>query len=201
MIISELRARYTLQRKKGDFSNNLLLLENLQKGYDNDKNAQEAKGLQGDRPGCRPGGAHHKRPPQVHEVLGTGNEHFQNNCENGSVRGLEVQSLCYAKGMKIGQFMSEASKPMLDLLKESFLVMWAKEIWPPSSPDCKSLDYFVCGVSEFRVNAKPHNKTAYLIPKIMVVMESLDRNTMAKAYRRFGSSSETFVAAEGYFIE
>jgi hypothetical protein len=48
--------------------------------------------------------------------------------------------------------------------------MWAKEIWPPSSPDCKPLDYFVCGVSEFRVNAKPHNKTVYLIPKIMVVM-------------------------------
>jgi hypothetical protein len=64
------------------------------------------------------------------------------------------------------------------------------------SPDCKPLDYFVCGVSEFRVNAKLPNKTAYLIPKIMVVMESLYRDTVAKAYRRFRSSSEAFVAAE-----
>jgi hypothetical protein len=59
--------------------------------------------------------------------------------------------------------------------------MWVKEIWPPSSPDFKPLDYFVCGVSEFRVNAKPHNKTVSLIPKITVVMESLDRDTVAKA--------------------
>ncbi len=79
--------------------------------------------------------------------------------------------------------------------------MWAKEIWPLSSPDCKLLDYIVCGVSEFRVNAKPHNKTVYLIPKIMEVMESLDRDTVAKTYRRFRSSSEAVVAADGYFIE
>jgi hypothetical protein len=79
--------------------------------------------------------------------------------------------------------------------------MWAKEIWPPSLPDCKHLDYFVCGVSEFRVNAKPHNKTVYLIPKIMVVMEFLASDTVAKAYRRFRSSSEAVVAADGYFIE
>jgi hypothetical protein len=44
------------------------------------------------------------------------------------------------------------------------------------------LDYFVCGVSEFRVNAKTYNKTAYLLPKIMEVIESLDRDTVAKAF-------------------
>ena len=101
--------------------------------------------------------------------------------------------------MKTGEFMSEASKMMLDELKESFQGMWGKEIWPLSSPDCKPLDYFVCGVSEFRVNAKPHNKTAYLTPKIMVVMGSLDRDTVAKAFRRFRSSSEAFVAADELF--
>jgi hypothetical protein len=41
----------------------------------------------------------------------------------------------------------------------------------------------------------------YLIPKIMVVMESLDMDTVAKAYRRFRSSSEAVVAADGYFIQ
>jgi hypothetical protein len=65
--------------------------------------------------------------------------------------------------MKTGQFMPETSKTTLDWLKESFSDVWDKKIWPPSSPDCKPLDYFVCCVSEFRVNAKPHNKTAYLI--------------------------------------
>jgi hypothetical protein len=33
------------------------------------------------------------------------------------------------------------------------------------------------------------------------VTGSLDMDTVAKAYRRFRSSSEAFVAADGYFIE
>jgi hypothetical protein len=41
----------------------------------------------------------------------------------------------------------------------------------------------------------------YLILKIIVVMESLDRDTVANAYRRFRSSSEAVVAADGYFTE
>ncbi len=59
----------------------------------------------------------------------------------------------------------------------------------------------MCGVSEFRVNAMPHNKTVYLTPKVMEVMESLDRDSMAKAFRRLRSSSEAAVTADGYFIE
>jgi hypothetical protein len=82
--------------------------------YENDKNAQEAQRLEGDHPGFRPGGAQRKGPPQVHEVLDVRDEHFQNNCEKDSVRGLEIQSLCYVKGMKTGQFMSEASTTILD---------------------------------------------------------------------------------------
>jgi hypothetical protein len=35
----------------------------------------------------------------------------------------------------------------------------------------------------------------------MEVMESLDRDTVAKAFRRFRSSSEAAVAPDGYFIE
>jgi hypothetical protein len=53
-------------------------------------------------------------PPKVHEALGAGDEHFFNNCENDGVRGLNIQSLCYEKGMKTDQFMSEASKTTLD---------------------------------------------------------------------------------------
>jgi hypothetical protein len=35
----------------------------------------------------------------------------------------------------------------------------------------------------------------------MEVMESLERDTVAKVFRRFRSSSETVIAANGYFIE
>jgi hypothetical protein len=35
----------------------------------------------------------------------------------------------------------------------------------------------------------------------MEVLESIDRDTVAMACRRFRSSSEAVVAADGYFIE
>ena len=57
------------------------------------------------------------------------------------------------------------------------------------------------GVSELYFNAKPHNKIEGLIQKMKAVTGSLDMDTVAKAYRRFRSSSEAFVAADGYFIE
>jgi hypothetical protein len=60
--------------------------------------------------------------------------------------------------MKTGQFMSEASKMTLEWPKESLSDMWEKEIWPPSLPNCKPSDYFLCGVSEFRANTNPHKK-------------------------------------------
>jgi hypothetical protein len=58
------------------------------------------------------------------------------------------------------------SKKMQDWLKENLPEVWEKEIWPPSSPDCNPLDYFVWGVTELEVNAAPHNKTEDLIKKI-----------------------------------
>jgi hypothetical protein len=97
--------------------------------------------------------------------------------------------------------MSEASNTTLNCLKESLSEMREKEIWPLSSPGCKPLDYFICGVSEYRVNVKPHIITPYPISKIMEVMGSLDRDTMAKAFKRFRSSTEALVAADGHFIE
>ncbi len=71
----------------------------------------------------------------------------------------------------------------------------------PACPTVDLCDFFVCGVSKLRVNAKPHNKPAYLIPKIMEVMKSLARDTVSKAFRRFRSSSEAVVAADGHFID
>ena len=57
--------------------------------------------------------------------------------------------------------------------------MWEKKVGPPSSPDCNPLDCITLGVSELRVNLKPHNKTEDLILKIKEVMGSLERDTVA----------------------
>ncbi len=57
-----------------------------------------------------------------------------------------------------------------------------KEVWPPSSPNYSLLDYFVWGVSELLFNAKPRNKIKDIIQKLKMVMGSLERGTVAKAY-------------------
>ncbi len=78
--------------------------------------------------------------------------------------------------------MSWAGKRMQEWLKENLPEVWEKEVWPPSSPSYSLFNYFLRGVSELLVNAKPHNKIEGLIQKLKVVMGSLDRGTMAKAY-------------------
>jgi hypothetical protein len=80
-------------------------------------------------------------------------------------------------------------------------LLWEKEIWPPSSPDCSPLDYFEWGVFELRVRAKPHKKTKDLILKIRKVMVSLARNIVAKTCQRIRSQIEAVVATEGSFTD
>ncbi len=51
------------------------------------------------------------------------------------------------------------------------------------------------GVSELRVKAKPNNKTEDLIQEIKEVMKSLDRDTVAKTFKRYTSRIEAVVIA------
>jgi hypothetical protein len=78
---------------------------------------------------------------------------------------------------------------------------WSKEVWPPSSPDCNPLDYYVWSVCERDVNKVPHNTAASLMAKITEVMANLPRDTLAKACRRFRQRIEAVVEAGGDFFE
>jgi hypothetical protein len=82
--------------KKGGFLTNLSLLENLQIRFYGHKSAQEAQGLQGERPGCRPGGAHQqdsRRRPMWSPAQEINNS--RNNRKIDGVRGLEIHILCF----------------------------------------------------------------------------------------------------------
>jgi hypothetical protein len=91
--------------------------------------------------------------------------------------------------------------PLLTTIRGGLTEVCVKEIWPPTFPDCNRLDCITFGVSELRVNSKPHNKTETLLPKIKEVMESFDRNTMEKTCKRFRSRSKAVFAADGIFTE
>lgn len=86
-------------------------------------------------------------------------------------------------------------------LADNLPEFWPKEVWPPSSPDCNPLDYFVWGVCEREVNKAPHNTLDSVKNKIKEVMGNLERDLVAKACSRFRSRIEAVVEAEGDFIE
>jgi hypothetical protein len=93
------------------------------------------------------------------------------------------------------------SKATQDWCRENLPEFWPKEVWPPSSPDCNPLDYFVWSVCERDVNKAPHNNVASLVTKIKEVVASLPRDTVAKACRRFRQRIEAIVDASGDFFE
>jgi hypothetical protein len=78
---------------------------------------------------------------------------------------------------------------------------WPKEVWPPSSPDCNPLDYYVWSVCERDVNKAPHNTAASLMAKITEVMATLPRATVSLACKRFRRRIEAVVDAGGDFFE
>ena len=77
----------------------------------------------------------------------------------------------------------------------------SKEMWPPSSPDCYSLDYFIWSVVEREVNNYPHNTLASLKVKISEVMTNIDREVVTRACKKFRPRIEAVVEASGGFIE
>lgn len=78
---------------------------------------------------------------------------------------------------------------------------WSPDLWPPSSPDCNPLDYYVWGVVEAEVNNEPHNRKDALRKKITAVMTNMNREELARACRRFRSRLEQVVEANGDYIE
>ena len=49
------------------------------------------------------------------------------------------------------------AKVTQDWLKEHLPDFWGKNLWPPSSPDCSPLDYYVWGACERMINRTPYN--------------------------------------------
>ena len=78
---------------------------------------------------------------------------------------------------------------------------WGKDVWPPSSPDCNPLDYYLWGTIERSVNRSPHNTVESLKRAIEDTFSNLPRGEMTRACCRFRSRIEAVVEAEGDFIE
>ncbi|UYV82607.1 hypothetical protein LAZ67_22000117 [Cordylochernes scorpioides] len=78
---------------------------------------------------------------------------------------------------------------------------WGPDIWPPNSPDCNPLDYYVWGVVERYVNKAPHTTIQSVKKAVHTVMTQMDKVIVAKACASFRTRLETVVANNGNYIE
>lgn len=84
---------------------------------------------------------------------------------------------------------------------ENFPHHWSPDLWPPSSPDCNPLDYYVWSVVEAGVNSKPHSTLGALRSSVVQEMGQIDRGTLAKACSSFRRRLEAVVEAQGGHFE
>ncbi len=63
-------------------------------------------------------------------------------------------------------------------LKANLMDHWLGEMWPPSSTDCNSLDYFMWCVFEREVNKCPHITLTSLKVMTSAVVTDLDREVI-----------------------
>ncbi|UYV77188.1 hypothetical protein LAZ67_15000036 [Cordylochernes scorpioides] len=68
---------------------------------------------------------------------------------------------------------------------------WGPDIWPPNSPDCNPLDYYVWGVVERDVNKAPHTTIQSVKKAVHTVMTQMDKVIVAKACASFRTRLET----------
>ncbi|UYV72851.1 hypothetical protein LAZ67_10000990 [Cordylochernes scorpioides] len=91
-------------------------------------------------------------------------------------------------------------KPWMDMVAAG-RNHWGPDIWPPNSPDCNPLDYYVWGVVERDVNKAPHTTIQSVKKAVHTVMTQMDKVIVAKACASFRTRLETVVANNGNYIE
>lgn len=78
---------------------------------------------------------------------------------------------------------------------------WSPDLWPPSSPDCNPLDYYVWSIVEKQVNKRPHNTIESVKEAIADVMGSLRPNDVCAACSSFRRRLQSVVDADGGHFE
>ena len=78
---------------------------------------------------------------------------------------------------------------------------WGKEVRPPSSPECKPLDYYVWGACERTINRSPNNTLDSLKTAMVAVFAGMPFAEMTRACSRYLSRIQHVIPAEGGFIE
>ena len=79
--------------------------------------------------------------------------------------------------------------------------LMTSNIWSPSFPDLKPLDYYVWALLNGRKINIPHKTLDSVIAAITRVMTHMDEDRLIRACKLFRQRIESVIATEGDFIE
>ena len=92
-------------------------------------------------------------------------------------------------------FIQDGQRRTLAWLSDNFSDHSTPDMWPPNSPDCNPLDYYVWGEVERETNATLCNTKDELRARIMAIFPNLNKETVQKSCSRFRSRLEVVVEA------
>lgn len=75
------------------------------------------------------------------------------------------------------------------------------DLWPPNSPDCNPLDYYLWGAVERITNKTACNNKGELIRRLCQAFQALPADVVKISCSRFRSRVESVINADGGFIE
>lgn len=84
---------------------------------------------------------------------------------------------------------------------QEHLPFWAKDMWPPSSPDLNPLDYSIWRVMKAKACSKRHPSTASLRQTLTRTWREMDPHYIIRTCRAFRKRVEAVIAANGNSID
>lgn len=96
---------------------------------------------------------------------------------------------------------SHTTNKTQNFCSEHMAKFWSKDLWPPSSPDLNTLDYFWWSVIEASVNKTPHPNIQSLKSDITKEWASYPNEEIVKACKAFRPRVEAVIEAGGGHIE
>ncbi len=81
---------------------------------------------------------------------------------------------------------AHTAKEMQDWCRENFFDFLRKDEWPPSSPDCNPMNFFVWGITQRVVNKVPYKSVEDLKAAITKAWDDFDEEVIrTKCKRKF----------------
>ena len=96
---------------------------------------------------------------------------------------------------------SHIAKLVQDFCEKNFKNFWAKDLWPPSSPDLNPMDFGICSILEQNACTKSHKNVDMLKRKLVKCWKQIDTKTIRAICSKVPSRLRSVIQNKGGYFE